>query len=291
MRHTIATAVLTLAVAAVTGCSTSSQVNATEATASTQPSAARVRAECPNFRDVIVKQQTPVWCWAASSVMVRKYYDPNDPVTQESLAQQITNVSGDDPKKAKAAGLQQIMVALNPDYSKRVAERSGQLLAQTIQTRAAGGSNALTVNLADVAIGQVAPWSASSDDLIDAVTSKNPAIVGLRAEGASMGHAVVVYAASYEPVQADAGRSAMGQIWGQIVKDEASKRGVRGDQVDAVGVTKGPAKYRLAEVEYVDPMDGKRYKLNAQGFKNRVDFIITKERAREILDRQLASVG
>ena len=76
-----------------------------------------------------------------------------------------------------------------------------------------------------------------------------------------------------------------------VVKSEAGNRGIRSDQVDAVGVTKGAPKYRLAEVEYVDPMDGKRYKLNAQGFKNRVDFIITKERAREILDRQLGAVG
>lgn len=287
MRH----AMLGLAIAGVfvAGCNTSSQVNAVDQPASTQPSAARVRAECPNFKDVIVKQQTPVWCWAASSVMVRKYYDPNDPVTQESLAQQITNVSGTDPAKAKAAGLQQIMVALNPDYSKRVADRSGQLLAQSLQNR--GGGNSLSVNMVDLAVGQVAPWSASSDDLIDAVVGRNPAIVGLRAEGASMGHAVVVYGASYEPVAKDQGRAAMNQIFGQIMKDEASKHGVRADQVDAVGVTKGPPKYRLAEVEYVDPMDGKRYKLNAQGFKNRVDFIITKERAKEILDRQLQSVG
>lgn len=285
MRHHF----VTLAVASValhsTGC-TSSQVHSAD-TASTQPSASRVRAECPNFKDVIVKQQTPVWCWAASSVMVRKYYNASDPVTQESLAQDITHVSGDDPAKAKAAGLQQIMVALNPDYTKRVADRSSQLIAQKITTR----DGSITANVTDMAIGQVAPWSASSDDLIDAVTTSNPAIVGLRNEGANMGHAVVVYAASYEPVKADVGKSVFGGVMDSVTKKVAGDRGVRADQVDAIGVTKGPAKYKLAEVEYVDPMDGKRYKLNAQGFKNRVDFIITKERAREILDRQLGAVG
>ena len=285
MRH-----VLMLAAAVVSfdliGCS-SSQVNATSATASTQPSAMRTRAECPNFKDVIVRQQTPVWCWAASSVMVRKYYNASDPITQEQLAQDITHVSGDDPAKAKAAGLQQIMVALNPDYTKRVGDRAGEMVAQKIQSR----DGSLTANVADMAIGQVAPWSASSDDLIDAVATSNPAIVGLRNEGASMGHAVVVYAASYEPVKENVGRSIFGKAMDSVVKREASERGIRSDQVDAVGVTKGPAKYKLAEVEYVDPMDGKRYKLNAQGFKNRVDFIITKERAREILDRQLGAVG
>jgi hypothetical protein len=268
------------------GC-TSSQVNATEREPASQASAARQRAECENFKDVIVTQKTPVWCWAASSVMVRKYYDANDPVTQEALAQQITNVSGDDPAKAKAAGLQQIMVALNPDYEQRVTERSAQLIANKLTTR----DGSFTANYADLAIGQVAPWSASSDDLVDALAGRSPAIVGLRDEGANMGHAVVVYAATYEPVQASAGRSIFGNVMDKVVKNEAGTRGIRSDQIDAVGVTKGPAKYRLAEVEYVDPMDGKRYKLNAQGFKNRVDFIITKERAREILDRQLGAIG
>ena len=55
-------------------------------------------------------------------------------------------------------------------------------------------------------------------------------------------------------------------------------------------IGKGPAKWKLSEVEYVDPMDGKRYKLNAEGFKNRVDFIMTKAKAREILDRQMMAV-
>lgn len=285
MRHLMLLAVAVVGLDSI-GCS-SSQVNATDSGASTQPSASRLRGECPNFKDVIVKQQTPVWCWAASSVMVRKYYDANDPITQEQLAQDITHVSGDDPAKAKAAGLQQIMVALNPDYTKRVAERSGQLIAQKITTR----DGSITANMTDLAIGQVQPWSASSDDLVSAVTSSNPAIVGLRNEGANMGHAVVVYAASYELVKENAGKSIFGNVMDSVVKQEAGSRGIRSDQVDAVGVTKGPAKYKLAEVEYVDPMDGKRYKLNAQGFKNRVDFIITKERAREILDRQLGAVG
>ena len=283
MRHLLLLAVAAIAIDSI-GCS-SSQVNATPA--ATQPGASRQRAECPNFKDVIVTQKTPVWCWAASSVMVRKYYDPADPVTQEQLAQQITHVSGTDPAKAKAAGLQQIMVALNPDYTKRVAERSGQLIAQKITTR----DGSLTANVTDLAIGQVQPWSASSDDLVEAVTSSNPAIVGLRDEGANMGHAVVVYAATYEPVEQSVGKSIFGNVVDSVVKHEAGSRGIRSDQVDAVGVTKGAPKYRLAEVEYVDPMDGKRYKLNAQGFKNRVDFIITKERAREILDRQLGAVG
>ena len=123
------------------------------------------------------------------------------------------------------------------------------------------------------------PFLLPIDDLVEAIASSNPAIVGLRDEAANMGHAVVVYAATYEPVEPSVGRSIFGNVVDSVVKHEAGSRGIRSDQVDAVGVTKGPAKYRLAEVEYVDPMDGRRYKLNAQGFKNRVDFIVTKERA------------
>lgn len=284
MRYVIAAAAVGIVFVGI-GC-TSSQVNATSHAASTQPSAGRTRSECPNFKDVIVTQKTPVWCWAASSVMVRKYYDASDPVTQEQLAQQITNVSGTDPQKARAAGLQQIMVALNPDYQKRVADHSGQLLASKINSQ----EGSFDVNYVDLALGQIAPWSAGSDDLIDAITSSNPVIVGLRDEGTSMGHAVVVYAASYEPVDNAVGRSIFGSVMNAVAKEVASDHGVREDQVDAIA-GKGPAKYKLAEVEYVDPMDGKRYKLNAQGFKNRVDFIMTRDRAREILERQIRAIG
>lgn len=271
---------------AFVGC-TSDNINAVSKDEASKPSATRVRAECPNFKQATVKQATPVWCWAASAEMVHKYYDPNTTITQETLAKEITNVSGEDPKKAKAAGLQQIMIALNPDYRSRVSERSGQML----ESRARSGSTALpTFDAVDFAIGQTAPWSSTSDDLIDAVIGHNPAIVGLRGEGQSMGHAVVIYAASYEPVRTDEGKQFMSGLFNAAAKEAGNRNGIRDDQVDAAGIAKAPAKFRLAEVEYVDPMDGKRYKLNAEGFKHRVDFIMTKDKAREILDRQMNAV-
>ncbi len=261
------------------GC-TSSQVNAVgkdEAKTGEHARNAR-RAECANFKQVIVTQQTPVWCWAASAEMVHKFYGRND-ITQELLARKITLVSSDDPDKARAAGLQEIMVALNPDYEKRVAEQAGEQVLN-------GGE--MKLDVVDFALGQMAPWSATSDDLIDAITTSNPAIVGLRGQGQSMGHAVVVYALTYEQTKA---KSDVGsKIFGAILKAGAAEQGIREDQVDATGITRGPAKYALHEIEYADPMDGKRYKLNAEGFKNRVDFIMTKDRARDILDRQLNAV-
>jgi hypothetical protein len=278
--------ILAVSVFTIAGC-TSDNINASTKDEASKPSATRVRAECPNFKDVAVKQATPVWCWAASAEMVHKYYDPNTTITQEELAKEITNVSSDDPKKAKAAGLQQIMVALNPDYRARVAAQSKSML----ESRAQSGSTAMpTFDAVDFAIGQTAPWSSTSDDLVDAVASQNPAIVGLRGEGQSMGHAVVVYATSYEPVKTDEGKNFMSGLFNAGAKEVAGQHGVRADQVDAAGIAKAPAKWKLSEVEYVDPMDGKRYKLNAQGFKNRVDFIMTKAKAREILDRQMSVV-
>jgi flagellar biosynthesis regulator FlaF len=267
------------------GC-TSSGVNAQSKDEASVSSATRKRAECPNFKNVAVKQQTPVWCWAASAEMVHKYYGNND-VTQEALAQQITNVSGTDAKKAKAAGLQEIMVALNPDFRERVTQRSADLLTARAQT---GDDSMPRFDAVDFALGQMAPWSATSDDLIDAISTQNPAIVGLRGEGQSMGHAVVVYATSYEPIPDDAGKKAGASIFGAVLKEVGARNGVREDQVDASGIARGPAKYKLSEIEYIDPMDGKRYRLNAEGFKNRVDFIMTKPRARDILERQLIAV-
>ena len=278
--------ILAVSILSLAGC-TSDNINASTKDEASKPSAMRVRAECPNFKQATVKQATPVWCWAASAEMVHKYYDPNTTITQETLAKEITNVSGSDPKKAQAAGLQQIMVALNPDYRTRVTEKSSAML----QSRAQSGATALpSFDAVDFALGQTAPWSSTSDDLIDAVASQNPAIVGLRGEGQSMGHAVVVYATSYEPMKRDEGKEFMGKLFGQAAKEAGREHGVRDDQVDAAGIGKGPAKWKLSEVEYIDPMDGKRYKLNAEGFKNRVDFIMTKAKAREILDRQMMAV-
>ena len=231
-----------------------------------------------------VKQQTPVWCWAASAEMVHKYYDPSSAITQEQLARDITSASGNDPKKAKAAGLQEIMVALNPDFGKERVQRGASMMESRVRS---GSTAAPTFDAVDFALGQTAPWSASSDDLIDAVAGRNPAIVGLRGAGEQMGHAVVVYATSYEPVKEDAGKTFGSALFGAVAKEAGNRHGIRDDQVDASGIAKGPAKFKLAEIEYVDPMDGKRYKLNAEGFKNRVDFIMTKARAREILDRQM----
>ena len=276
--------VLAVSLLSFAGCSTSNQINATSAADASKPSASRTRAECPNFKDIAVKQQTPVWCWAASAEMVHKFYDPASPITQEQLAKDITHVSGNDPKKAKAAGLQEIMVALNPEIGKERVQRGASMMESRIRS---GSTAAPTFDAVDFALGQTAPWSASSDDLIEAVAGQNPAIVGLRGEGQKMGHAVVVYATSYEPVRTDAGKSIGSALFGAVAKEAGSRHGVREDQVDAAGVGKAPPKFRLAEVEYIDPMDGKRYKLNAEGFRNRVDFIMTKARAREILDRQM----
>jgi hypothetical protein len=278
--------ILAVSIFTLAGCNTSSQINASSKEEASKPSANRVRAECPNFKDVAVKQQTPVWCWAASAEMVHKYYGENT-ITQEQLAKEITNASGSDPKKARAAGLQEIMVALNPDIRKERLSRGESMAVERIRS---GSTAAPTVDVVDVALGQTAPWSASSDDLVDAVASQNPAIVGLRGEGRSMGHAVVVYATSYEPVKVSEGKSFGNALFGAVAKEAGNRHGIRDDQVDAAGVTKAPAKFKLSEIEYVDPMDGKRYKLNAEGFKNRVDFIMTKARAREILDRQTNAV-
>ncbi len=264
-----------VSVLALAGCTSSSVNNATAAEAKAE-NKDRVRAECPNFKDVAVKQETPVWCWAASAEMVHKYYGNNE-ITQEKLAEQITNVSKGDESKARAAGLQEIMLALNPDYRERVAQHGGEVLL----------SGNAHFDAVDFAIGQTAPWSASSDDLIDAISTQNPAIVGLRGANAKMGHAVVVYATSYVPVKTSEGSKAANGMFGEVLKGIGEQHGVRRDQSEALGVGKGPAKYRLDEIEYVDPMDGKRYKLNAEGFKNRVDFIVTKQRSREILDRQM----
>jgi hypothetical protein len=278
MKTVLLLACAIVSVGLVTGC-TSSQVNNATAAEATAANKERVRSECPNFKDVAVKQQTPVWCWAASAEMVHKYYGNND-ITQDTLAQQITNVSKGDEKKARAAGLQEIMVALNPDYRERVAQRGGEVLL----------SGRAEFDAVDFAIGQTAPWSATSDDLVDAVSTQNPAIVGLRGANTSMGHAVVVYATSYVPVKQDAGKSFTNSLFGEVAKAVGEEKGIRRDQTEALGVGKGPAKYKLHEIEYIDPMDGKRYKLNAEGFKNRVDFIVTKDRSREILDRQLNAV-
>jgi hypothetical protein len=253
-----------------TGC-TSSQINSASAVEAKAENAERVRAECPDFRDVAVKQATPVWCWAASAEMVHKYYG-NTEITQEKLAEAITNVSAGDEKKARAAGLQEIMLALNPDFRERIAKHSGEVLL----------SGSAEFDVLDFAIGQIAPWSASSDDLIDAISTRNPAIVGLRGAGQSM--------TSYVPVKQDEGKNAMNRLFGEIAKAVGEEHGVRRDQAEALGVGKGPAKYVLHEIEYIDPMDGKRYKLNAEGFRNRVDFIVTKDRSREILERQLNAV-
>lgn len=267
-----------LSATAMIGC-TSSQVNNASAAEAKAENKDRVRAECPNFKDVSVKQQTPVWCWAASAEMVHKYYGNND-ITQDKLAADITNVAKGDEKKARAAGLQEIMLALNPDYREKIAKHGGEVLL----------SGNAEFDAIDFAIGQTAPWSATSDDLVDAVSTQNPAIVGLRGANTTMGHAVVVYATSYVPVKTDEGAKAANNIFGEMIKGLGESQGVRRDQTEALGVGKGPAKYKLHEIEYIDPMDGKRYKLNAEGFKNRVDFIVTKERSREILDRQMNAV-
>lgn len=278
MKTALLFACAVVSVGLVTGC-TSSQINNASAAEAKAENKDRIESKLPDFKNVAVKQQTPVWCWAASAEMVHKYYGNTD-ITQDKLAEQITNVSKGDEGKARAAGLQEIMVALNPDYRERVAKRGGDVLLS-------GGAQ---FDVIDFAIGQMAPWSATSDDLIDAITTQNPAIVGLRGAGQKMGHAVVVYATSYVPLKSDEGSKAANAIFGEVLKGIGEQNGVRRDQAEAMGVGKGPAKYKLHSVKYVDPMDGKTYELNAEGFRNRVDFIVTKQRSKEILDRQLSAV-
>ena len=54
--------------------------------------------------------------------------------------------------------------------------------------------------------------------------------------------------------------------------------------------TRGSAKYNLYEIQYADPMDGKRYSLNAGLFAGRKDFIMTRERAAQVLEKQMQSI-
>lgn len=254
---------LGLLVAGLIGCSSNSKV----ARPIDVPGDA-LKESLANFKDVAVKQETPLWCWAASAEMVHRYYGRTD-ITQETLAKKITDASKDDPENVRSAGIQEIMFALQPTYDQRAADNWNKALAD----------KKIKFDLVDAAGSVAMQYNATSDDLIDAILSGNPAIVGLRGSDQSMGHAVVVYGVTYKPTGKEAEKNAFTNFMNSLTDNNAT----------AFGLT-GPAKYALYEIQYTDPMDGKRYALNAGLFTARTDFIMTRDRAAQILEKQMQSI-
>ncbi|HQY88521.1 MAG TPA: C39 family peptidase [Tepidisphaeraceae bacterium] len=256
-------------VVVTTGCSSSGGGSSDPAKAKAiDVPADATKSSCANFKEVIVKQATPVWCWAASAEMVHRYYGRTD-ITQDALAKKITNASKDDPEKIRSAGLQEIMLALQPEYDQRAADNMSNALAD----------GEIEIDYVNAAGSFFMQNNATSDDLIDAIVGGNPAIVGLRDPNTKMGHAVVVFGVTYKPTGKEQESNAFTGFMDSLTNNNASAFGI-----------KGPAKYALYEIQYADPMDGKRYSLNAGLFASRKDFIMTRDRAAQVLEKQMQSI-
>ncbi|MGE3108656.1 MAG: papain-like cysteine protease family protein [Phycisphaerales bacterium] len=224
----------------------------------------RFDAECERFSAIAVQQETDVWCWAACAQMIHKYYGRDVP--QAEIAEKIHKRNADGSVNVQSAGLDEIVVALNFDLK----ERWDQYQAQRLENIGAGKGGSVRTDLASYINSYIDQYAINSDDLVSELQSNTPLVIGLSASDTSLGHACVVTGATYGIVTPS--------LFDQWVQKSQSVFG------------RYPKAYCLDEIHYVDPWDGQHKSLSGSEFKQRVDFMVSKRQARDILEQRLKAI-
>ena len=225
-------------------------------------------AECRNFTKVATTQHDPMWCWAACAEMIHTYYGRK--ITQEEIVAQIMSAtSAEDGNSQAAATNRQILLALHPDYQQEKARYTARLKQR-------GVNASLTIDAEQYISSQLEPYTVNTDAAIDSLRRRQPLIAALRDDRTStLGHAYVMYGATYVERPPDARRDLNRELQGWF-KDAASVV---------------PYRYGLVSVELIDPYTGESVTMDAETFGARMDFMISRESARRALEDEYKSIG
>jgi len=237
------------------------------ASASEQESLKTHRAECRNFTKVATTQHDPMWCWAACAEMIHTYYGRT--ITQEEIVAQIMGeAQAGDAASEAAATNHQMLVSLHPDYNQ---ERDRYMARQKQR-----GANALSFDAELYLSSQIEAYSVNTDAAIDSLRRREPLVAALRDDrSSSLGHAYVVYAATYVIRPPDTRRDLNRELQGWF-KDAASVV---------------PYRYGLVSVDLIDPYTGESVTMDAPTFGERMDFMISRASAKRALEDEYKSVG
>ncbi len=215
------------------------------------------RVECRGFERVEASQQDPAWCWAASVEMVRRFN--GERVSQEEIA---TQIHGADNRRG--AGMNEIMVALNPDLELRL----DRVLAD----------GKVEIDWENLIASEADRLTINADDMIAELSGGYPVVIGLsNPDNPSVGHACVVHAVTYRRRELTYAEMAASSVEKTTDTERLLGRAVSLFLVD--------------RVEYFDPWpgEGERALEGSQPLAN-VDFMIGKAGARRILERRLRTL-
>lgn len=235
----------------------------------------RWTAEIPGFTSHAAQQRHKDWCWAACAEMVHAHYrtrtPEGEPITQERIAQRVTGVGDPASEAARAASYYEIMWALNPDLD----YLGGERLAALAQRALEGGE--IQFNGRSIVESYLQRTTLGVDTMIPALQQGHPVVAGLRHETKpDEGHAYVVYGAVYEK---NGAKTAIRNLLNRIAPEN------RWAHERLVSDT-----YRLVAALAIDPQTRKAIEIPVEEFARRVDFMISRPQAREILEKEMSVV-
>ena len=234
------------------------------------------------FTSMTSVQREPTWCWAACVQMVQRFNGIE--ASQAEIAERIHGVDADGSPMVRAATYYEILCALNPDIERSpFTELWKSLGSQALDSIDSIESLSLAIDRAaaiDLVIGTLLP---SRDVPVEELRMGHPAIVGLRGQGIEEGHAYVLIGCRYKKRAPKLEDLAFG-----IIKDKAQE--AIGDElgknaVDRVCESVEPKPFHVKSVFLVDPYEGTIVRLKYKDFEKQVDFVISRERSRQILLR------
>jgi hypothetical protein len=222
----------------------------------------------------VAQEDKEVGCWAACAVMIHQYHGQH--ISQDEIAREIMGTDAQGRIKMQAAAHSQIRLALNPDLY--------QSWKQQTSLRPIGNSRtSISVKPSHYINARLDESSIDSDDIVESLRSRDPVVVvldeGLESE---LQHAYVMYGVRYaiEP-EPKAG-------WFESIPAK-----VRDEFNEKIGGKKKARaqRYGIREVMLIDPALGAEIPpMPGAEFKQRVRMMISKQKAREILEEEFKSV-
>lgn len=251
-----------------------------------------------------VKQEQLVWCWAACAEMILRFHGIE--TTQEEIATRISGADDGGALKVETASRYEILCALNPDLPRGEFEA----LWKGIEDQVLDADRWLEGNFRlDLELDRPHAFQAAFDRLVpnkslalEELLAGHPSVVGLReSKDVREGHAYVLFGARYSKRRAGFGGFLKGLgdaaleagaedvLAPDLTEEVRAAQATWNDELGKLGIeapTKlfASADYSIHEVHLVDPWEGVRVSMPYEEFSRRVDFVITRSYAREILE-------
>lgn len=231
------------------------------------------------------KQRDPAWCWATCAEMILHFN--GEEASQEEIAKRIHGTDEYGEARIQGASFYEIMCALNPDIEARPFEQ----IWSEFETRISEDPTlmlgvAVDTDYSAMGIALVDQYVPSKTVAVADLREGHPAVVGMHdPEVPGSGHAYVLVGAEYT-INHNAD-------WGTQARDAASvfddvfgtDHGKAEEPIvtEAVERTEGD-RFPATKITVVDPWTGETTSFTKEEFTNRVDFVISRGQAREILD-------